>query len=338
MKPNSKNKTNAKTYMVLCSLALILVLGLRDRYVGSLDTSFYCQFFGLAKDRSLHLYLEQVGVLDGNPVLSEAGFFVYVWSLAQILPEAQWFLLITSAVIITLTAKFIWNNSENYSVSWIVFICLGSMTFAMNGMRQALAMSICLLAYEYAKQKRCFPFLLVILIAVLFHKSAMLFIIVYFISNMKMNSKSILLLGVGVILFLTSSDKLAFLYDTMTGEDYFSAKSFEGGGIITVLIYLIAIALAVLCYKQLREKERFISLAMVILGLVIYVGRYFSTQMYERVSYYFFYFLMVLFPITFNCFRTKDRQFLTVCFTFCAFFLYAYRINKGSFANFRLFW
>lgn len=339
LKPNVQRKANQKAFMLLCSIALILIMGLRSQYTGSNDTRIYFHVFDMAKGcNAIHPYLKQMNVLDGGLLFSEVGFYLYTWISAQILPNAQWFLVISSTIIVAFTSYFIWHNSEDYSISWLVFICLGSMIFAMNGMRQAIAMAICLFSYEYAKRKKFISFLLVVLVAILFHKSALFFIIVYFVRNMKFNIKSLLILTTGIMLFFVFANRLAFLYDSMTGEDYFSAESFESGGVITILIYIIAIILAFLANKRLYDTNIFAALAIVILGLVIYLSRFVSTQIYERMSYYFFSYLMILFPATFKAFNPRDRILIKVFFVVFAFVLFTYRISKGAFAGYRLFW
>ena len=339
MKPNLGSKQNAKQYMFLCSAVIVLIMGLRGRYVGSADTKNYCDLFETAQAHmNLFTFLRRIDIFEDGILFSEAGFFVFTWISARILPGAQWFLLLTSLIIVALTAKFIWDHSENYCISWLVFLCLGSMTFAMNGMRQALAMSICLMSYQYAKEKRPLPFALLVLTAFSFHTSALFFAVVYVMRNMKMNFRSIVLLVAGVLVFMMSADRLAFLYDDMTGEDYSSVGAFDSGGVVTLLVYLIAIVMAFVCSKRLEEKDMFVPLALVALGMVIYTGRYISTQIYERMSYYFFYFLMILFPTVFSDLRPWDRMIVRLCFSVLAIALFAYRLRDSSFANFELFW
>lgn len=337
--PNS-NKKNAKIFIVLCAVSLILILGLRSGSTGTRDTGVYLQAFESAKSSSnFEAFLDRIGFEYGeNALFSEIGFFSYVWVSSLVLPTSQFFLLLTTAIIIGLTAKFIWDNSEEYGLSWIIFICLGSMTFTMNGMRQALAMSICLIAYTYAKNKKPIKFLLVVLIAILFHKSALIFLVVYFLANMKHNFKSTSLLIIGTALFFTLADRLVFMYDDVVGESY-EIESFDSGGEITLTIYIIAIVLTLIVNTKESndEKSPFSLLALSVLGCAIYCSRYFSTQIYERISYYFFYFLMLLFPAVFKKISEKQRTIIVMVFVVCAVILYAYRISKGAFSNFKLF-
>ena len=335
----NKNKTNTRAFMILCSVALIFVLGLRSRYTGSMDTYFYTTVFtGAQNYPNLMEYLTRADVFDGFFLLSEGGFHVYTWLAAHIFPEAQWFLLLTAVVIVCCTASFISQNSEDPAISWIVFICLGSMTFAMNGMRQALAMSICLLSYRYAREKKFFGFLLIVLIAILFHKSAMIFVFVYLLRNLRLNWKSGVILGVIVTAFLLFCNRFAFLYDSLTGEDYASNESFESGGLVVVLIYIIVIVGMLFFCKRLKEPQGFFPFALVVIGFSLYVLRFISAQIYERISYYFAYFLMLGFPLMFADMKKEERIPIRACFMIGCIILFVYRIGKGAFSDFEMFW
>jgi len=324
--------------MILCSVALIFIIGLRSRYTGSMDTYLYTTAFDGAKNYTLQEYLTLKDVFSGFLLLSEGGFHVYTWLAAQIFPEAQWFILLTAVVIVCCTASFISRNSEDPTMSWIVFICLGSMTFAMNGMRQALAMSICLLSYRYAKEKKLFRFLLIVMLAVLFHKSAMIFVLIYLLRNLRLNWKSMTFLGAIVAVLLVFANRFAFLYDSMTGEDYATGESFEGGGGVVILVYLIAIVGLLIFSKRLREPQGFFPFALIVIGVSLYLARFLSTQIYERISYYFTYFLMLGFPLVFADMKNEIRKPARVCFMIACIALFVYRIGTGAFSDFAMFW
>lgn len=333
-----KHQKNRRSFMILCSLALIVILGLRTANTGSPDTYTYSVMFnGIKKYSNIVEYLSHLGILDKFFLFSEGGFYVFSWCVSQIFPSAQWFILVTSAIVVLSTARFISKHSEDIVVSWITFICLGSMTFAMNGMRQALAMSICLFAYDYAKEKKLFKFLLIVLLAVLFHKSAMMFALVYILCNMKFNTKSTAFLVAGVGVFLYFADRFALLYDNVTGEDYASGESFESGGLINVAIYIVAILGILIFSERLKSPGGCPSFVLIVAGCALYLARFVSAQIYERISYYFSYFLMLGFPIIFKDMKNKDRLILRFCFIVCAIALFAYRVSKGAFANFSLF-
>ena len=339
LEDSSRVKIKPKTYMILCSVALIFVMGLRSKYTGTMDTYMYASMFeDIQKHLTLGEYLDQTQVLKDGFLLSEVVFSVYTWVVAQFFSNSQWFLLLTSAIIVLATGRFISRHSENPLISWIVFICLGSMTFAMNGMRQALAMSICLLSYRYARENKLIRFLLLVLLAVLFHKSAMIFALVYLVRNMKANFKSFVILTAIIVPFFAFVDRIAILYDSIMGEDYALGESFESGGLVTILIYIVAIVLPLFNPKRLTEPGVFAPWVLVVFGLSLYVSRFLSTAIYERISYYFFYFLMLIFASVFRDFEKRTKMLLTMCFCVLALVLFAYRIGNGVFADFRMFW
>ena len=94
--------------------------------------------------------------------------------------------------------------------------------------------------------------------------------------------------------------------------------------------------LALLFSKRLKEPKVFVPFALTITGLVIYFGRYISTQIYERMSYYFFYFLILLPPFVFNDLKPKEKTICKLCFVALSIVLFVHRIGKGAFADFTL--
>ena len=176
------------------------------------------------------------------------------------------------------------------------------------------------------------------IIAVLFHKSAIIFVFVYLMRNMKLNVQSFAFVAIGVGAFLIFAQNIAFIYDSFTGEDYATAETFESGGVVTILIYLIAIIGMLLRYKSIQDSEKFLPLALIIVGLSLYLGRFISTQIYERASYYFAYFLMLCFPTVLKESDPKVRFWLRSSFVLLSVVLFAYRIQNTGFAEYEMFW
>lgn len=329
-----------KSIMFFSFVFVVLFVGLRSRYIGSADTRIYASMFERAHGQGLLTFLAGNDICPQNFIYSEGSFFLISWILAQVFENAQAFLLISSAVITYSVATFIWKNSKSDTLSWILYSCLGLMTFSMNGMRQAIAMSICLLSFEFVKQKNFLKFFLIIFIAFTFHRTAIVFLLVYLIYNYKPSAFANILVGVSSTAFLLNSRKLAEIYDQFTKEDYASGAEIESGGIISVLIYSIVIVLS-LVYLSFSEKENkkiVITLSLLsFVGMLFYVSRYFSTQVYERISYYFFYFVIILFPELKFLFDERTRILYKLIVALMAIMLFAYRLNNGSFANYTFF-
>lgn len=338
---NEESKKASKTFMIFCCVVVTLFIGLRSRYMGSIDTSNYAGMFERLRGVSFSEGVLSHGKTISDFIFEEGGFLLYMWSLAQIFSSAQPFIFVSTTISTILVGRFIYKHSEDEVISWIVYICLGLMTFNMNGMRQSLAMAICLLSYDFAKEKKLFRFLLIVFLAFLFHKTAFVFLMVYPLCNYNPNSLKNTCLVALTGLFLTFSRQLAAIYDEWAGKDYASGESFEGGGGVVVITYVLLILLSVL-YIGFEKKEdgdvvRNLSI-LIGVGFVFYFSRYISTQIFERVSYYFFYFSLLLFPKLKNLFNRDSRYLYKLIVIGLAIILFCYRASKGAFADFGFFW
>ena len=99
-----------------------------------------------------------------------------------------------------------------------------------------------------------------------------------------------MLFTVAVLLFVVFADSLVENFDSITGENYSEASGLDSGGYVTVLIYvLVLIFAAIFGWKDKKDEVFSLTFYLTILGGVLYCGRYMSNQIYERMSYYFFY-------------------------------------------------
>ena len=336
--PNiSTNAQEKRLYIFFCFLAIIFFVGLRSVYTGSMDTLMYSRLFNTANNTSrLSDFFSLNEITHKNYLFEEGNFFLLVWLISRFTNSVKFFLVIITAIMTACVFKFISAHSEDFMLSCIIYICLGSMTFSMNGTRQALAMSICLLAYGFAAKKKFIPFILIVLLAMTFHISAFVFLIVYPLSNFSKLHILPLLVAGGV--FFATSSRLAVIYDTIVGKDYASGESIEGGGFVTVAIYVLVLVLVLLFYKNYGAESKIQPLfALVFIGFIIYITRYFSAQIFERTSYYFYYFVILLIPKLSRIFKEEDRQVYSLIICAFAITLFAYRLSSSSMQNYQLF-
>lgn len=326
-------------YIFTCGTFIFIIMAFRSRYAGSPDTDTYCKLFDAVKELpSFTLVMESEEIGSTFFLFSEILFYFYVWILTRIFSHYQVLIIISSLITVLCVSNFIYKNSKNTMISLIAFIAFGLFTFSMNGMRQVLAMSICLLGYEFVKKRKFLPFLFTILIAALFHKSALFFIIIYFLPLLKYNYKTLILFAICFVLLVLFGNRIASIFGLMSGKDYASYVPTDTGGYMTVLIYVLSIALTFLyCSKQLKEDSWLRTLLFTcIIGFMLYISRYFISQAYERISYYFMYPSIILIPTAIESLDKENKKIYTVLVVTFALLLFAYRIQNASFKNFEL--
>ena len=143
-----------------------------------------------------------------------------------------------------------------------------------------------------------------------------------------------ILLSIGLI---NLNPNFISLYDSITGEDYAGAESFDSGGIVAVLVYIAAFAITIFVINRIDNQYDKNCLCGVILGFGIYILRYTSVQIMERISYYYFFFIIILFANTLQKLNVRDRQLMKFIVGAAAVALFAYRLNNGSFSNFHFY-
>ena len=110
----------------------------------------------------------------------------YVIKLGMAMGDVHWVFVITHIIIIA----FYWlamEKSEN--ISWSIFIFMFGcyFNFSLNIMRQFIAMGIALYAVKYISEKKPKTYAVFIIIATLFHTTALLYLILYPLSRYKLN-------------------------------------------------------------------------------------------------------------------------------------------------------
>lgn len=165
-------------FAVTLCLYASFIIGFRDIDVGT-DTNNYHAIFSMVNNGDdwrgeiLYIYLNQlVGLFTDNAV--------YVT-------------FIVALITITNISWFIYKYSPSLAFSWLTFLGYFSFFGLTNIIRQNLAVSIVLLSIPFIFNRKLIPFLLVILVASLFHFSAIFAIPMYFMYKRRVPTFLILL-------------------------------------------------------------------------------------------------------------------------------------------------
>ena len=124
-------------------------------------------------------------VLDPNFPM-EIGFRTIAYIVNKMGVHPQAVIAIMNLISLTSIYKFIKRYSPDKMLSILLFLPL-YFQFDMHAARTAVAISISTYSFKYIYEKKPLKFLLVIILASCFHKTALILIVMYFIGNMKVN-------------------------------------------------------------------------------------------------------------------------------------------------------
>ncbi|MCL2638740.1 MAG: EpsG family protein [Oscillospiraceae bacterium] len=242
----NENERRKKTYLVFIFSLIALVSALRSINIG-VDTRQFC-----------NAYLE-IGYLNWDRALAlryEPGFILLCKLLNLISADFQLLLIVSSGFVAFSTARFILKNSDDIAISSFVFFC---MFFAqsMNLMRQYLALGVLLFGINLIKEKKYFKFLLVSLAAMMFHYSAIICLIYFFLYKIKIKKGMLLALsGVMVVILLNFRQIMFLIYQFELFNKY---SGYIGGRFDTAdstRWVKMAIALLILIFFLINTKEK----------------------------------------------------------------------------------
>jgi len=315
-------------FLGLTGIPIILVMSLHTSSIDVIyDINGYYNFY---KDASVYSLSE----LIANSRF-EIGYILLNKIFAMILPNPQFIFAIVSIICVSCAWYYIYKNSNNLLLSVLCFVTLGTMTFEYTAFRQAIAMSICLLAVEFIKKKQLVPFIAIVLLAFTFHKTALCFLPSYFLLNSKFTPQKIVyyILCAPIVVFYASY--ITSIGNKLFDMDFYGYIGNDFGGTVQILIFIITIVLSLIYRKQLTMP---VFVNMVILGLMVYLLRY-STLAAERIAFYFTAGLIIALPNAINQITNMHiRRFVNNSVVVLSIALFAYRLSYMTLANYHFFW
>ena len=198
-------------------LALVAFAGLRDYRVGT-DTGNYVRMFGFSE--SFDSVTERK---------TEIGYNFLAWLARNFSDSYSALLLLIATVVVGCYVPTIIRLTRRYETGLYLYITLGVYTFFFNGARQGIAAAICFAALPFLLQRRWLPYLLLVVVAVLFHKTAWIALVLYPLASPRVNWRRLLLLGAGTVVLVVFLQVFVGLA-AMFLDDKFAAYAVEGAG------------------------------------------------------------------------------------------------------------
>ena len=324
-------KTN-KTFLILALLGIFLVQALRKYTIG-LDTVNYYFSFWLIKN-------ERFGRVVGEwePLYFYLNKFVGFFT-----DDAQWILVINSLIIVSGLGIFIYNNAdERQSLFWHVFIFMTFRQYfnTMNLLRQCIAMAISCNVYTVLKMDKSWrgilKSVLLIIIAMNFHLSGIVAILIFVPFYIKMDRSKILLgLGGMAVLYLLYPylfRAFIIVFPKYNRYDYTVvsvSNSYLLFGAINLLLAFYS--LAAFSPGNPDNEECYRLLYFVVLSTVTIVLQR-RNPLITRLGYYFEWFIILFIPEFIRRWRESSvSRVMSKYFVYLSGWLfYIYSMNVGA--------
>lgn len=344
------NKRRKVTKTTLLCLGPVLVQALRSPVCG-LDV-WRNGFGGYYQSYSEINAIPLKSIFTAEVHSYEQGYVIYNKLLSFISDNPQFLLAATSIIIFSLIGYIYYKYSENVFLSTIIFVCFGLYVFSFSGLRQAIAFSITFFSFRFIIKRQLVHFLVSVFIAFTIHSSAIIFVFVWPLWNIRHTNKlSLILLAVTIFALPFYSMIFSFIVPLLFREKYLIYMN-GTTAINLLLIYVFIYILPILLktndfsisddqYKDdLKYKiENFIRWMAYFSFLFQSLGTLGGDSI-TRIAFYFSVFLPLYIPLIFKKAKLGNRDMIYTCITllFIAFFYYDSAPENYNIIPYKFFW
>ncbi len=253
--------------------ALFAVSALRLN-VGN-DYSNYVEFMHLVYSRAY--------------VPTEIGFNALTYAIYYLCGFENYILVfsIFSFVTIYFFMKAMYEQSDWFAFSFLMFMLLCYYFQSLSTVRYYLALALALYSVKYVIRRDWPRFVLVVLIGSLFHKSMLVILVLYLVASLEWKRwmyAALLLLGVSCLFLKDIYLKIVvFLYPSYKNTEYLSG----GTSVPNIVRCLIILAFSLILYKKTINDNRRYKFYFLcnIMALVLYIFGSFL-PIISRIGYY----------------------------------------------------
>lgn len=319
-------------YLFLTFGLFTILSSLRSENIGN-DTTAYVDIFKriiMTGDISPFIGRYEIGYL----LLNKVG--------GVITENPQIILVITSVITMIGFSCFFYRYSKLPWLSVFLFYTLGYYGGVLNTIRHSVALVLILLAFHYIIEKKLFKFILAVLVAFLFHRTAILFIIAWPITKIRYNYKTVAIAVITTIgLYISFPYILQLAIRVFPTYSYYAGSAYLDGEVRLASLFNFFVGLCVILYGVLLKyhktdkiivhsnknnmdkklSEGNVYSILISLGVCITVVS-FNFNLLDRVGYFFMMFTCVYIPNTVHQIKDKHLRVLNIMIIVMLFAVY----------------
>lgn len=317
---NKPSRTDVTNNTLYCSIIFIWLL-----FISTFRGPFTADYGNYLYIYNKYKVLNIIEILKQNNMDLEYGYLILNRVAMLIYDNYITLLFIISFIILTCYFRQYRKYSNYVWLSILLLLCIGSYYTSFNTLRQFLAACITFFAGEYIYKKKFFKYLILVIIAFLIHKTAIIMVPFYFILQINWNKRKSIFFGIIVISIVIFSyifaNDIVNLLRTYVYSDYSSNDSDITLGLnIINFIRPLLIVLFCLIYKKHINMNIIEQRVWFNATLFFLVGSFFSMQisLAIRFTYFFLPYTTLIIPkIIYNMPQKLNR--IGYCILFVIF-------------------
>lgn len=284
VEPFVRTRSGRTKLYVSGAVLLILLAALRDFSMGT-DTGQYLGEYGFLEIMALPwhklpLYKWELGYTLLNKIAGSI-YFNQRFVLVAIT------LVILVPLMLRLFRDSLWGT--------LSLVCLYGMQLWISSillMRQGCAVAILTFSYRYCKQRKFFPFLVCVMAAMLFHRTAGIWLLLYFVYPLAIDRRTIAVCGVVSIFLGLMGQPILWLLNCFVR--YKESAGYHGGLPMYVVLWMCVLCVFLLYKGKIPPKRQLYFWMLLVAATIQPIAFTFSN--FSRIVWYFRLALVVLLP------------------------------------------
>ena len=250
---------NKKICIVLSAIQLFLVLALRDPLLG-VDNAVYMSGYEYISDLRFTDMISRLHLIKTSeliyPYSFEGGYVLLNWIISAFGIGFHGFLILHAAFCIFAFSKFVYRYSENYCLSFLLFIALGFFTYQFGILRQTLALAILLLSVPFIQQRKPFGFFLLCFVAFTIHRVAIIMLPLYFLSCIKLTKKRYVFALFALLAFSLASPILISSISSLATKIFGKNIQLQDFSLNAMFLSMVAFAVLILLFHVFEKMAK----------------------------------------------------------------------------------
>jgi hypothetical protein len=314
--------------LLLFFLFFYVLYAFRAQDVGN-DTVIYRELYGSVAQNA---YSDLFGYFTRY----EPGYIYFNKLLSDIWSNPQFLFIVSGVFVFSAFYKLIAKYSKFILLSLFLFFTMRIFDDSMNVTRSIIAMALLIYSYSFLRKQKGIPFVLLVFAAALFHKSAIIFLLAWFLVKLKINRTLIVYWVIGLFAAAVLSPQIiSFLINHNIIPDYYlDSEYFDDGKIAPLLMLIISMLVSIFGLlskvyqkpsngdaegKVIYDNKNMLIFQMFATLLLIF-NIHFAGLL--RVAGCFQLFSIILLPNSLKNFKNKQTYFILLILIITIFTLY----------------
>ncbi|MBR2353331.1 MAG: EpsG family protein, partial [Clostridia bacterium] len=221
------------------------------------------------------------------------------WLIGQFTDSYQVFLTIVALITIVPMAIIYGQDRRHGFLKIVLFMNMSTFIMLFSGLRQAIAISVGLIAFECVKKKHLFRFLLVALIAFGFHHTGFMVFTFYPLYHAAFKRKHLWFVIPSILLVFVFNKQIftwaTNLLNQFLGDKYLVEIDETGAYTMLLLFILFAVFAYIIPDEKQMDRET-LGLRNILLAAVLLQCFAPIHMLAMRMNYYFIIFIPILIP------------------------------------------